>query len=83
MSSPPLPPGGTIPELAQKKGVHHIMWLIFTMVHAQNKKKLMNEIREIGKNGHFCTVLTTPLPLEWPQVKISKICPMIFLHLGR
>ena len=61
MSRPPSP-GGAKPDFSQKKGVHHVMWLIFTIYHAQNKKKLMKQIRVIGKNGHLWAILTFLAP---------------------
>ena len=77
MSRPPLP-GGAIPDFSQKKGVHHVMGLIFTIYHAQNKTKLMTQIRVIGKNGHFWPILTSPLPGEAKPDFFSKIGPCHF-----
>ena len=72
-------PGEAKPEFSQKKGVHHIMWLIFTMFYAQNEKKLMNQFREKGKNGHFCPVLTSPLPRELKPYFFQKLGHVTFL----
>ena len=66
------------PEFSQKKGVHHIMWLIFTMFHAQNKKNSMIHFREIVKNSQFCPILTSPLPGEAKPDFFSKIGPCHF-----
>ena len=74
MSRPP-PPTGVIPEFSQKKGVHHVMRLIFTIYHAQNKKKLMIQIRENGKNSHFCPILTPFAPGGAKPDFFSKIRP--------
>ena len=74
MSRPPLP-RGAIPKFSQKKGVHHIMRLIFTMFHAQNEKKVMTQIREIGKNGHFWAILTPFAPRGAIPEFFSKIRP--------
>ena len=81
MSRPPLP-GGAIPDFSQKKGVHHVMRLIFTIYHAQNKTKLMTQIRVIGKNGHFWAILT-PLPPGGPyRIFFQKSGRVTFLHLS-
>ena len=77
MSRPPSP-GGAKPDFSQKKGVHHVMWLIFTIYHAQNKKKLMIQIRENGKNGHFCPILTPFAPGGAIPEFFSKIRPCHF-----
>ena len=80
MSRPPLP-GGAIPDFSQKKGVHHVMRLIFTIYHAQNKTKLMTQIRVIGKNGHFWAILTPFAPRGAIPEFFSKIRPCHFSRL--